>query len=97
MAQLDVQYTCIKDALLGSHITQGLLKFNITTILDYFIESHADYKDIRQSSFQMFDKGHVQVNVVQWFKSLDHYSFSLCLHGYYMEQNLVTLYLELHR
>jgi len=35
--------------------------FNITSVLDYFIKAHADYKDIRQSSYQMFERGHVQV------------------------------------
>jgi hypothetical protein len=52
---------CIKDALLTSHITEGLSNFNITSVIGYFIEANADYKDIRQSSFQMFDRGHVQV------------------------------------
>ena len=41
-------------------VTEGLTNFNITSVLHYFIDSHSDYKDIRQSSFQMFEKGHIQ-------------------------------------
>ena len=63
MAQAQSEFIPIKEAAVSGCLTKGLTEFNIASILDSFIKIHSDFKDIRQSSFQMFDKGHVQVGL----------------------------------
>ena len=51
----------LKAAYSSGKLPGPVQTFNIGTILAYFIESRADFKAIRSSSFELYTSGHVQV------------------------------------
>lgn len=62
-AQSETQATWrnIQDALLQGMLSPGVQKFDLSSILQYFIDVHADYRSIKDSSFQMYTRGHIHV------------------------------------
>ena len=69
----------LKNAYSTAMMPQILTKFNIGTILSYFLEIRQDFKAIRESCYELFTSGHVHVSMetVSMLKIL---SFFLPLH-----------------
>ena len=57
----------LKESYSKSHLPTVMKKFNITTILTYFVQTKADFKAICEESFEMFKVGHVHVSKNQCF------------------------------
>ena len=56
------EYVGIKDLAFASQLPPGIIKFDITSIIQHFVEQEvANYRAIKESSFQMFARGYVQV------------------------------------
>ena len=53
----------LKNAYSTAMMPQILTKFNIGTILSYFLEIGADFKAIRESCYELFTSGHVHVSM----------------------------------
>lgn len=52
----------IKDALLQGLLPPRMTNFHMATMVEYFINLKQDMRAIKEESFQMFYRGHVQVN-----------------------------------
>ena len=52
----------LKESYSKAHLPTVMKKFNITTILTYFVQTKADFKAIREESFELFKTGHVHVS-----------------------------------
>ena len=53
----------LKDAVLQGLLPQRLSNFSIATMVEYFIALKEDMRAIKEQSYQMFYRGHVQVTI----------------------------------
>jgi hypothetical protein len=61
MCSSTVQWLPLDEAYRRSELSTRITLFDPTRITQYFIDTRADHRSIRDSSFQMFDRGYVQV------------------------------------
>ena len=52
----------LKDAYSSGKFPQMLKKFNISTIITYFLQTHSDFRSIREVSYELYTNGHVRVS-----------------------------------
>ena len=56
-----VPYVEIKEAWLGGKMTPALHDSDMGAICSLLVEQLCDYRSVRDSSYQMFSRGHVKV------------------------------------
>ena len=56
-----IPYVEIKEAWLGSKMTPALHDFDMGAMCRFPVEQQFDYRSLRDSSYQMFSRGHVKV------------------------------------
>ena len=54
-------YLELKESYSKAHLPTVMKKFNITSVLTYFVQTEADFKVIREESFELFTAGHVYI------------------------------------
>ena len=52
----------IRDALLQGILPQRFTGFQMATMVEYFVGLKEDMRAVKEDSYQMFYRGHVQVN-----------------------------------
>ena len=52
----------LKNAYSSGKLPQTFRKFNISTIITYFLHTHSDFRSIREVSYELYTNGHVRVS-----------------------------------